>query len=71
MAKSLEERAKELLRWKITKKGESPNPFSNLKKIYQEIQYLLKNGYVSKSGETPKSLSYSVTSKGRKWALTG
>ena len=67
--KSLEERARGLLRWKITKKGETPNPFANIEERYQLIQYMLKNDYIIQRGETPKSLRYEVTPKGRKWAL--
>ncbi|MFH1311130.1 MAG: hypothetical protein ABIH65_01860 [Nanoarchaeota archaeon] len=63
----LEERAKELLKWKITKKGEMANPFRQ--NLIPEINYLVKNGYVTRSGETPKSLSYNVTPEGRKWAI--
>lgn len=64
----LEEKARGLLKYKITGEGEVPNPFSP--EFLEEIQYLLNKKYISKSGETPKSLNYSVTPEGRKWALS-
>lgn len=66
---SLEEKAKELLRWKITKKGKAPNPFEDIHERYQLIKYMEKRGYIIKKGRTPKSLDYGWTPEGRKWAL--
>lgn len=67
--KPLEERAKELLLWKITGKGRTPNPFAKTEEIAEEIQFLIDRGYVVQRGGTPKSLSYEVTPEGRKYAL--
>ncbi|MBS3167545.1 hypothetical protein J4216_00265 [Candidatus Woesearchaeota archaeon] len=63
--KSLEQRAKELLISKIN--GTAPNS-RDLKSFSEELGYLVGNGYVSKFGETPKSLNYNVTDKGRLYA---
>ena len=63
---SLEERAKKLLKYKITKKGRTPNPFTE--DLTPVIDYLVKSGYVTKRGGNPVSLSYDVTPKGKKWA---
>ena len=65
----LEERAKELLKWKITKEGKRPNLSTDSNKRGNELSYLLERGYVIRSGETPKCLYYSVTEAGRRWAL--
>ncbi len=67
--KSLEEKAKELLKWKITGKGKIQDPFKDVEQRYELIQYMLKKDYVAKAGQTPKSLTYTVTPKGRKWAF--
>jgi hypothetical protein len=67
MAKdSLEERARKLLRYKITREGEVPNQFT--KDYVEEVCFLIEKRYVTKSGGTPKSLSYNVTPEGEKWA---
>lgn len=66
--KPLEERAKELLRWKLTGKGRGPNPFSETEQIAEELQFLIDKGYVIERGGTPKSLRYEVTPEGRKYA---
>lgn len=67
--KPLEERAKELLIWKITRNGKTPNPFAELEEFTEELQFLIDRGYVVERGGTPKSLSYAVTPEGRKYAL--
>ena len=64
---SLEEKAKKLLCYKITGKGEVPNPFTP--NFLEQIQYLLNNKYIVRCWGTQKCISYSVTDKGRKWAL--
>lgn len=66
--KTLEQKARVLLRWRLTEKGETPNPFTP--DFPEQINYLLDKKYVIKSGETPKSLSYHVTPEGKKWALS-
>ncbi len=66
---SLEQRAKNLLRLKISGYVTRVNPFADSERVHQELSYLLDKGYVSRLGETPKSLGYSVTEAGRKWAL--
>ena len=70
MAKpSLEVRARILLRYNLTNEGDVPNPFSM--DLVEEVCYLLEKRYVTKSGGTPKSLGYSVTPAGKKWATQG
>ena len=64
---SLEERAKKLLKYKITRKGEIPNPFTL--GFVREVQYLLDHGYTIKMGGTMKYLRYEITLEGRKWAF--
>ena len=64
---SLEERAKKLLRYKITGKGKIPNPFTP--DFVEEVQYLVKKIYVAKLGENIKCLSYNPTPEGIKWAF--
>ena len=68
--KPLEDRAKALLIWKLTKRGKAPNPFSETRKIAEELQFLTDRGYIVQSGGTPKSLDYEVTPKGRAYALS-
>ena len=62
--KPLEERARDLLRWKLTGEGRRLNPFSEAGRLIEELQFLISCGYVVKTGGTPKSLKYCVTSKG-------
>ncbi len=68
-AKPLEERARELLKWKITSKVKAPDPFADFGQISEEIEFLANKGYVVARGETPKSLRYEVTPEGKKYAL--
>jgi hypothetical protein len=65
--KTLEQKAKQLLKWRLTEKGDVPNPFTP--DFPEQINYLLDKQYIIKSGQTPKSLSYAVTKEGKKWAL--
>jgi len=67
----LEERAKELLKWKITREGKAPNPFTETGKIAEELQFLIDQEYVIEMGGTPKSLRYEVTAKGREYVSRG
>lgn len=62
----LEERARDLLRLKITGRGRTPNPFTE--DFTKELQFLIDKGYVVQRGGTPKSLRYDVTFEGRKYA---
>ncbi len=64
---SLEERAKSLLRYQITKEGEVPNPFDS--SFLEEINYLLKQKYIFRKAGTIDQPIYGVTSEGKKWAL--
>ena len=65
----LEERARKLLKYKLTEEGEVPNPFTP--DFLEQIQYLLDKKYIIRgSSETSESLSYIPTPKGRKWALS-
>ena len=65
---SLEERAKKLLRYRLTEEGEVPNPFTP--DFLEQIQYLLDKKYiVKKPDKTSVSLSYAATPEGEKWAV--
>lgn len=66
--RALEEKAKKLLKWKISGKGKAPNPFENPETLSAEIEFLVLNGYATRRGQTPKSLEYNITEKGKKWA---
>ena len=72
--KSLEKRAKNLLRWKITKRGKIPNPFTQTAKLVEEIQFLIDKGYIVDNGANSNTksaflLGYYITPEGRKYAL--
>ncbi len=54
---SLEERAKILLRYRITREGEVPNIL--LQKWQEALQYLFENNYLTRN--------YNLTSEGEKW----
>jgi len=64
---SLEVKAKKLLEWKLTGKGDTPNPFRDLENISDEIDFLIKKGYLSTVGSSAKDLMYLVTKEGRRY----
>ncbi len=67
----LEQKSKELLKWKISGKKERQNSFQSLKDLSECVNYLEKNKYVSVfKGEVPKSyftFGGLVTERGRVW----
>ncbi len=63
----LETRAKNLLKWKVTKKGASLHSFYAPESIDEEIKFLFNKGYIRQK-EGPPSLEYEITSKGREYA---
>jgi len=66
--KTLEERARNLLRAKIQGISRKDcNPFTQAPEINEVIEFLVDRGYVARHGETPKSLRYEVTPKGKKF----
>jgi len=65
----LEETARQLLSYKIKGKGEYPHPFEKAKECAEAIQYLIDEGYVIQTGETPKCLGYHVTLEGFEYAF--
>ncbi|MCX6749856.1 MAG: hypothetical protein NTZ83_00180 [Candidatus Pacearchaeota archaeon] len=71
---SLEERAKRLLKSKITgnykKIGYDPLDIKNLKENPNEIDYLVEKRYIIERGDTVGSFCYIPTPVGRKWALS-
>jgi hypothetical protein len=68
----LEEKAKELFLWKLNSGKEKDFPeFETTREFSQCVEYLEKNNYWAKIGETPKSFmifGYSSTPKGKEWA---
>jgi hypothetical protein len=71
---SLEERAKRLLKSKITGNykeiGYDPLDIENLKENVEVIDYLVEKRYIIERGDTVKSFVYIPTPDGRKWALS-
>lgn len=65
--KTLEQKAKALLRWRLTEKGEVPN--ISLQELPLITQYLLNNKYVHRSGKTIEENRYAATPEGKEWAL--
>ena len=67
---SLEKRALKLLKWKVIRNSESPNPFTDTTKIIEELDFLIDKEYVTRFGNTLISAKYIVTPEGKKYALS-
>jgi hypothetical protein len=61
----LKEKAKGLLRFVITGKGDYPHPINEAETCAKAIQYSINKGYVLKQNDS----KYIITEEGKKYAL--
>ncbi len=67
-SKLIEEIGNEMLKFKITGKGEIPSPANEPELFAKGIEYLLEKGYITKKIEDSET-SYPVTINGKEYAL--